>query len=237
LGFQCVPALFLAIFIQFLPDSPRFLASVGRHEEALEVLQHVRGKPDGDSEVEREYHEIVKVSQGAKKSTPIEFAKILFALDHGHDSPHLTRRAWLCLWLQIMASWTGITGKPPAAPTSKAISLLIQSPIAVTAYSPVLLSQAGYSSLKQNGLAGGLNTIGIVGTIISAQIVDRWGRRRCMMIGSVGLCIVNTVAGALYEASRKDPSKATTVAPAAVTMLFLFNLIYVSFAVTDLSQL
>jgi hypothetical protein len=40
-----------------------------------------------------------------------------------------------------MASWSGIT--------------------AVTAYSPVLLKQAGYSSIKQAGLAGGLNTIGI----------------------------------------------------------------------------
>lgn len=49
-----------------------------------------------------------------------------------------------------------------------------------------------------------------------------------MMIGAMGLCIVNTIAGALYEASRKDPSKAATIAPAAVTMLFLFNLIYVS---------
>lgn len=98
---------------------------------------------------------------------------------------------------------------------------------AVTAYSPTLLSQAGYSSLKQNGLAGGLNTIGIVGTIISARIVDRWGRRQCMMLGALGLFIVNVVADGLYEVSRKNPSKAATIAPAAVTMLFLFNLIYV----------
>jgi MFS family permease len=82
--------------------------------------------------------------------------------------------------------------------------------------------------LTQNGLAGGLNTIGIVGTIISAQIVDRFGRRKCLMAGSIGLCIVNAVAGGLYEGSLKDPSKAASIAPAAVTMLFLFNLIYVS---------
>ena len=106
-----MPAIILAIFIRFLPDSPRFLASVGRHEEALEVLEHIRAKPAGDPDVEREYQEIVKVSQGARKSTRIEFVKILCDLKHGHDSPHLTRRAWLCLWLQIMASWTGITGE------------------------------------------------------------------------------------------------------------------------------
>jgi MFS family permease len=72
-----------------------------------------------------------------------------------------------------MASWTGIT--------------------AVTAYSPVLLRQAGYSEIKQNGLAGGLNTIGIIGTIISAQIVDRYGRRKCLMWGAAGLFAVNLI--------------------------------------------
>ena len=95
----------------------------------------------------------------------------------------------------------------------------------MTAYSPVLLKQAGCSSIKQNGLAGGLNTIGIVGTIISAQIVDRYGRRKCLIWGACGL-LVNLIAVSLYEGSIAGPSKAAQIAPAAVTMLFLFNLIY-----------
>jgi hypothetical protein len=107
-----------------------------------------------------------------------------------------------------MASWTGIT--------------------AVTAYSPVPLKQAGYSSLQQNGLAGGLNTIGIVGTIISAQIVDKLGHRICLMEGAAGLFAVNLIAVSLYESTIHNPSKASSVAAAAVTMLFLFNLIYAS---------
>jgi len=48
----------------------------------------------------------------------------------------------------------------------------------------VPLLQAGYNTTKQNGLTGGLNTIGIVGAIISAQIVDRLGRRKCLMGGA-----------------------------------------------------
>lgn len=96
----------------------------------------------------------------------------------------------------------------------------------MTAYSPVLLSQAGYSALTQNGLAGGLNTIGIVGTIISAQIVDRLGRRTCLVGGAAGLFAVNLIAGSLYEAARSQAEKAEQFAPAAVAMLFLFNLCY-----------
>lgn len=37
LAFQCLPALLLLAGIKFLPDSPRYLASVGKFEEAREV--------------------------------------------------------------------------------------------------------------------------------------------------------------------------------------------------------
>lgn len=119
------------------------------------------------------------------------------------------------------------------------IANLIQ---AVTAYSPVLLHQAGYSTIMQNGLAGGLNTVGIIGTILSAHIVDRLGRRVCLMGGSAVLFAVNIIvrpqfdgelwrlsltgcqAGSVYEGSLHNPSKASQYAPAAVAMLFLFNI-------------
>lgn len=205
LAFQCLPAIILLCGIRLLPDSPRYLASVGRYEEAREVLEHVRGSDD--EYVQQEFKEICAVSEETKPTSPIEFVKVLCGLDKSLAA-HLGRRAWLCLWLQVMASWTGIT--------------------AVTAYSPVLLSQAGYSTIKQNGLAGGLNTIGIIGTIISAQIVDRLGRRRCLIGGAFGLFAVNLIAASLYEASRDGAAKATNIAPAAVAMLFLFNLIYAS---------
>lgn len=205
LAFQCIPAILLLLGVKLLPDSPRYLASVGLFDDAREVLAHVRG--GWTSETENEFREIVAVAKESTPSSPVEFAKILCGRS-GRPNSHLGRRAWLCLWLQIMASWTGIT--------------------AVTAYSPTLLRAAGYSTLTQNGLAGGLNTVGIVGTIISAQIVDRLGRRRCLMLGSFGLFAVNLIAASLYEASRSQLKNAAKFAPAAVAMLFLFNLVYAS---------
>ncbi|KAF9062204.1 major facilitator superfamily transporter sugar [Rhodocollybia butyracea] len=202
LAFQCIPAIMLLSSIKLLPDSPRYLASVGRYVEAKEVLVQLRGN-DGPK-VEREFMEICAVASRANMVSPIEFAKVIFG--RATSIPHLGRRAWLCILLQIMASWTGIT--------------------AVTAYSPVLLTQAGYGSIKQGGLAGGLNTIGIVGTIISAQIVDRFGRRSSLIWGAFGLFIVNLIAASLYEGARHNPSITSQVAPSSVTMLFLFNLTY-----------
>ncbi|GAA5941007.1 hypothetical protein JCM1841_006607 [Sporobolomyces salmonicolor] len=204
LAFQCIPAILLLVGIKLLPDSPRYLASVNRQEEARDVLEHIRG--GASPEVEAELAAMAEEAQFNKGSSVVEFAKILAGRGNTDLHKHLGRRAWLCIWLQIMASWSGIT--------------------AVTAYSPVLLSQAGYSTIKQSGLAGGLNTIGIIGTIISAQVVDKFGRRRCLMIGSLGLAIVNLIAASLYEASLHNRSLASSIAPAAVAMLFLFNLIY-----------
>lgn len=203
LAFQCFPALLLLLGIKMLPETPRYLASVGRFDDAREVIEYVRG--GFGPEVEREYLEIKAVAEESIKSSPMEFMKIL-AGKGPKPGFNLGQRAWLCLFLQIMASWTGIT--------------------AVTAYSPVLLSQAGYTELTQNGLAGGLNTIGIIGTIVSAHIVDRLGRRTCLIGGALCLFAVNSIAGSLYEASRADSNNATQFAPAAVAMLFLFNLSY-----------
>ncbi|OQE88390.1 hypothetical protein PENNAL_c0017G07531 [Penicillium nalgiovense] len=205
LAFQCFPALLLAAFIKMLPDSPRFLASVGRNDETRDLLNRIRKDRASQDEIDREYLEIIVTAKGSKLSSPIEFVKILFGKG-GRPGMNLGRRAWLCVWLQIMASWTGIT--------------------AVTAYSPVLLAQAGYSDIKQNGLAGGINTIGIIGTIISAIIIDRLGRRVCLMGGAAVLFAVNLIAGAVYEGSLHNPEKASQYAPGAVTMLFLFNLGY-----------
>lgn len=48
------------------------------------------------------------------------------------------------------------------------------------------------------------------------------------MGGAAGLSAVNIIAASLYEVTRGDPSKASSYAPAAVAMLFMFNLIYAS---------
>lgn len=108
LAFQCIPALLLVIFIKMLPDSPRFLASVGRNEEALDLLTRIRAHKATPLEINREYSEIVAAAKDSQPSSPLQFVKILVGKG-GKPGSNLGRRAWLCVWLQIMASWTGIT--------------------------------------------------------------------------------------------------------------------------------
>jgi hypothetical protein len=91
-----------------LPDSPRYLASVGRIEEARELLKQIRSHKASPEEIDREYLEIVTSAVESQRSSPVQFLKILLGRS-GKQHPNLGRRAWLCIWLQIMASWTGIT--------------------------------------------------------------------------------------------------------------------------------
>lgn len=73
---------------------------------ARKVLEAVRG--GRSNETEREFQEMVAASADVVPSSPVEFVKILVGKSDS-KAPHLARRAWLCLWLQIMASYTAIT--------------------------------------------------------------------------------------------------------------------------------
>jgi hypothetical protein len=69
LAFQCFPALILLASVKLPPDSPRYLASAGRLDDAREVLEHVRGHYG--AEVEQELLEIAAVAKDSEKSLPI----------------------------------------------------------------------------------------------------------------------------------------------------------------------
>lgn len=107
LAFQCLPAIILVIGIKLLPDSPRYLASVGRHDEAREVLEHIRGgsSPTTDAELAQMRDEATQ----NRGSGITEFVKILSGRANTELHKHLGRRAWLSIWLQMMASWV----RPP----------------------------------------------------------------------------------------------------------------------------
>lgn len=102
LAFQCIPAILLVVGIRILPDSPRYLASVGRQDEAREVLEHIRG--GSSAETDAELFAMAEEAQYNKGTSVVEFVKIL--VGKGSTSLHhnVARRAWLCIWLQIMGA-------------------------------------------------------------------------------------------------------------------------------------
>jgi MFS family permease len=86
LGLAAVPSLVMLIGFQYLPESPRWLAMNGRHDEARVVLRSVR---DTDSEADEELNEIIYIvdimnSLGRDDNEDGEEMNNLDSNDHGH---------------------------------------------------------------------------------------------------------------------------------------------------------
>lgn len=239
LAFQCIPAVILALSIKMLPDSPRFLASAGRTDEAWDLLVRIRRHRVQPKEIEREYSEIVTSAHNSKPSSPIQFFKIL-AGKGGRPGSSLGRRAWLSLFLQIMASWTGIT-----------VRRLFQNMLAYFANAESIGSHGILARSAQPGRIqrdkaewargwlehdwyyrhdhqcadyrpdgpSGMSDAWIYGAIHSSAYCTF---RAC--VSDTMQPANQTQTGCIYEGSLHSPEKSPQFAPAAVAMLFLFNL-------------
>lgn len=95
----------------FFPESPRYLAKVGRGDEARYILGRLRGE-DGDDrgKAEIEYQDILNIVELEKDTAEDQhYYKMLFGI--GSGKLHTGRRVQLVIWLQIMQEWIGIAGQ------------------------------------------------------------------------------------------------------------------------------
>lgn len=110
IAFQIIPLLVLFAICWFFPESPRWLAKVGRDEESRYILRRLRGS-EGDDAVraEAEFQDIknsvIHERQTARSNT---YFSMLFGV--GSGKLHTGRRVQLVIWLQIMQEWVGIAG-------------------------------------------------------------------------------------------------------------------------------
>ncbi|QNK33293.1 sugar porter family MFS transporter [Serratia sp. JUb9] len=94
LGVITIPALLLLIGVFFLPRSPRWLASRGRHEEARQVLDMLRDTTEQAKAEMDEIRESLKIKQGGWS---------LFK-----DNKNFRRAVYLGILLQVMQQFTGM---------------------------------------------------------------------------------------------------------------------------------
>uniref|UniRef100_A0A060TB35 ARAD1B12496p n=1 Tax=Blastobotrys adeninivorans TaxID=409370 RepID=A0A060TB35_BLAAD len=161
-GIQMVPGLLLFLGTLILPESPRWLAARDRWEEAINIVAHVQAGGDvNDPNVMVEIEEI-------KEAVRIE-----------RESKHITimdlfrkgslNRTMVGLWAQI---WQQLTG----------MNVMMY-------YIVTIFSMAGYSgdaNLVSSSIQYVLN---MVMTVPALLFIDRWGRRRLLLAGSILMMI------------------------------------------------
>lgn len=163
IGLQMIPTITLHITMYFMPESPRWLVQKDRQQEALEVLARLHAKGDtNDPYVRAELAEIIAKLQWEKRNPPPTYFTMLFGAE--------ARRTWLAIGVQF---WQQVTG----------INVIMY-------YAVFLFQQAGIGATSASLLANGLEGVVLnIFTLPNMYYMDKWGRRRPMIIGGIGMGI------------------------------------------------
>ncbi|KAJ3512038.1 hypothetical protein NLJ89_g3756 [Agrocybe chaxingu] len=98
---QVVPSSLQIIFIFWLPESPRWLISKGRGDEAFDILAKYHAEGDRESEfVKAEYVQIEKTLELEKETKKVGWFDLL-------KSPGMRRRVLIGSFLGLATQWSG----------------------------------------------------------------------------------------------------------------------------------
>ncbi|ORY25046.1 putative hexose transport-related protein [Naematelia encephala] len=195
---QLVPALYILVAIQFIPETPRYLLSKGRNEEARAFLVKYHGNGDEDDElVNFEWEEM-------KNTLALEDAAKTLSWKEAFSMPGNKKRLFLAGFMTFMPQLNG----------SGIISF----------YYSVVLKLVGITSPSTiTGIGAGLSMFGLVCNLLGVWSLKYFRRRSmvlivwpCLMLGLAGMA----AAGARFEASGGTNTHAGI---AAVVMVWLYN--------------
>ncbi|UPK96511.1 hypothetical protein LCI18_007446 [Fusarium solani-melongenae] len=176
---QIFPGIILGVGAIFLPFSPRWLASKGREEEALENLVKLRRLPESDRRVKREWIEIIAEAR---------FQTGVLAERHPLLTSPENKTVSSAIKLE-MVSWTDCFQAGCWRRTLVGAGIMFfQQFIGINAliyYSPTLFGTMGLDLNMQLIMSGVLNIIQLVGVFTSLWTLDRFGRKTILLIGSV----------------------------------------------------
>ncbi|KAH9223891.1 sugar transporter [Leptodontidium sp. 2 PMI_412] len=186
LALQCLPSLILGAGTFFLPYSPRWLMSKGREEEVRATLLRLRRVDPNDPRLTIEFLDIKAACIFDNESVAARFPGITsrFTLSLKQYQElfvvrHLNRRLIIACLLQIIQQFTGIN--------------------AIIYYAPQIFTAIGLTGNSVDLLATGVvGVINFFSTIPAIMFLDRWGRRKVLIIGAVNMTIGHLIVGTLY---------------------------------------
>ncbi|MFE1549375.1 sugar porter family MFS transporter [Streptomyces sp. NPDC058718] len=196
LGVMVVPALLYGMLSFAIPESPRFLISVGKTARAKEVLAEVEGSGvDLDARVA----EIDQAMRSEHKST---FKDLLVAGGRFKLLPIV----WVGIGLSVFQQLVGIN--------------------VAFYYSSTLWQSVGIDPSSSFFYSFTTSIINIIGTVIAMVLVDRVGRKPLALVGSVGMAIALAFEAWAFSADLVDGKLPETQGVVALVAAHVFVLFF-----------
>ncbi|KAH8091808.1 general substrate transporter [Cristinia sonorae] len=203
-GIQLVPAGILAFGLLTVKESPRWLASVGRKDEALKNLAYYRHLPVDDDDVR---HELAEIEAAIREERE---ARQGLGLKEAFFGKGNWPRFLIAIVIFILQQWGGQNS--------------------VNYYAPQIFASIGYTGNANSLLAAGIYGIVklVATTIFVVFFVESLGRKLSLFISSIGMGTLFFIVGALLKTHPPPSTPAANPPPASKAMAAMLY-IYVCF--------
>ncbi|OQV04558.1 hypothetical protein CLAIMM_09418 [Cladophialophora immunda] len=198
LALACVGPLGLLVGIYFVPESPRYLCWIGRHEEALQVIQRLHRDPK-DPENSSAQAEFIQIRAQVEKDKEQKSGYVRM-----FTKPSWRKRSLLVLFIMFASQATGVNG--------------------IANYLVRIFGTLGLKGVMPLLVYGIYSIVGTIAAFVACFTMDKFGRRRLFMIGFPALAI-NLLIEALLQRQylgKKDEAGNG----AAVACIFLFIILF-----------
>ncbi|KAJ5523966.1 hypothetical protein N7494_010616 [Penicillium frequentans] len=195
-----IPVGIVFILSFWCPETPRYLASKQRHDEAKQVLARLRGTTPDDASILAEFEEIDAYNKQRAELASISNWQ---ALKESQINPNYRQRFWLLMAMQTIAQWSGGNG--------------------ITYYISTIFQYAGITGSNASLISSG--AYGIVKLVFTMAftwgLIDYFGRRRCALTGLSLQLLAHIYMGA-YMGLQPGSADNTNASNAAIASVFIY---------------